>query len=93
MTTRYIFDRKESRDRRQVVEGKRTVGRGRYWTLARQAADTDPQSDAALRAFEEGETRLKIRRAAEATKDEVEFKPCQNVIDYRLAFKISSPKN
>ena len=66
---------------------------GRYWILARQAADTDPQSDAALRAFEEGDTRLNIRRAAEAARNEVEFKPCQNVIDYRLAFKVSSSKN
>src|SRR5258706_9752291 len=66
---------------------------GRYRTLARQAADNDPHSDASLRAFEEGDTRLKIRRAAEAVRNEVEFKPCQNVIDYRLPFKISSSKN
>jgi len=66
---------------------------GRYWALARPAADTDPQSDAALRSFEEGDTRLKIRRAAEAARAEVEFKPCQNVVDYQLPFKISSLKN
>jgi Carboxypeptidase regulatory-like domain len=66
---------------------------GRYWALARQAADTDPQSDATLRALEEGDTRLKIRRAAEAATTVVEFKPCQNVIDYQLPFKISSLKN
>jgi hypothetical protein len=66
---------------------------GRYWALARQAAETDPRSDAALRAFEEGDTRLKIRRAAETDRKEVEFKPCQNVTDYQLPFKISSVKN
>ena len=66
---------------------------GRYWALARHAADTDPQSDAVLRSVEAGDTRLKIRRAAEAARTEVEFKPCQNVVDYQLPFKISSLKN
>lgn len=66
---------------------------GRYWALARQSADGEPQSDATLRASEEADTRLKIRRAAEAAKTEVELKPCQNVIDYQLSFKISSLKN
>ena len=65
---------------------------GRYWAIARQA-ENEPQSDATLRAFEEGDTRLKLRRAAEAAKAEVELKPCQNVIHYRLPFKISSLKN
>jgi hypothetical protein len=55
--------------------------------------DIDPQSDTTLRAFEQGETRMKVRRAVEADRKEVEFKPCQNVIDYQLPFKISSVKN
>jgi len=66
---------------------------GRYWAVARQAADTDPHADGTLRALEEADTRLKLRRAAEADKNEVEFKPCQNVIDYQLPFKLSSVKN
>jgi hypothetical protein len=66
---------------------------GRYWALARQAAETDSPSDLMLRAFEEGDTRLKIRRAAEAAGKEVEFKPCQNVINYQLPLRISSLKN
>ncbi|HKB65684.1 MAG TPA: carboxypeptidase-like regulatory domain-containing protein [Pyrinomonadaceae bacterium] len=66
---------------------------GRYWAVARKAADTDPHADATLRALEEGDTRLKLRRAAEADKNEVEFKPCQNVVDYQLPFKLSSVKN
>ena len=66
---------------------------GRYWALARSEADSDPQSEVTLRDFEEGDTRLKIRRAAEADKNEVELKPCQNVIDYQLPFKLSSVKN
>ena len=66
---------------------------GRYWALARQPADSEPHSDAKLRAFEESETRTKIRRAAEIAKSEVEFKPCQNIIDYQLPFKVSLLKN
>ena len=66
---------------------------GRYWALARSADESDPQSEATLRAVEEGDTRLKIRRAAEADKNEVDFKPCQNVIDYQLSFTPSSVKN
>lgn len=66
---------------------------GRYWALARSADESDPQSEATLRAVEESDTRLKIRRAAEADKNEVEFRPCQNVIDYQLSFKPTSVKN
>jgi predicted phage tail protein len=65
---------------------------GRYWLVARQVADSEPQSDAELRAIEETDVRLKMRRAAEAAKTEVEFKPCQNVVDYQMPFK-SSVKN
>jgi hypothetical protein len=66
---------------------------GRYWAVARQAGDTDPHADGTLRALEEADTRLKLRRAAEADKNEVEFKPCQNVIDYQLPFKLLAIKN
>lgn len=62
---------------------------GRYWALARQVADSELQSDAAERAIEELDQRLKIRRAAEGAKNELEFKPCQNIVDYQLPFKIS----
>lgn len=60
---------------------------GRYWTLVRIAADNDLPSDGKLRAPEEAETRAQLRRAAEAAKTAVEFKPCQNVIDYQLPYK------
>jgi hypothetical protein len=62
---------------------------GRYWVLARQAVDNEPLSDATLRTAEESDARLKIRRAAEGAKNEVEFKPCQNIVDYQLPFKTS----
>jgi hypothetical protein len=63
---------------------------GRYWILARLSPNNEPQFDAKLREPEEGDTRVQIRRAAEVAKTEIEFKPCQNVIDYQLPFKISS---
>lgn len=62
---------------------------GRYWMLARQAGDNESQSDATLRATEESDARLKLRRAAEGAKNEVQFRPCQNIIDYQLPLKIS----
>jgi hypothetical protein len=65
---------------------------GRYWMLARQS-DNESQSDATLRLLENGDTRQKIRRAAEGIKTEVELKPCQNVLGYQLPFKISLLKN
>jgi hypothetical protein len=66
---------------------------GRYWILARLSANNEPQFDAKLRAPEEADTRMQIRRAAAAAKTELEFKPCQNVIDYQFPLKISSIKN
>jgi len=66
---------------------------GRYWAFARVVADSEPQSDARLRAPEEAGTRAQIRRAAEAAKTAVEFKPCQNVSNYELPLKISALKN
>ena len=66
---------------------------GRYWVLARVAADNEPQSDSRLRAPEEADTRAQVRRAAAAAKTVVEFKPCQNVFDYQLPFRIAAVKN
>lgn len=66
---------------------------GRYWSLARIAADNEPQSDWRLRLPQEADTRSQIRRAAEVGKTAVELKPCQNVTDYQLPFKPASPKD
>jgi hypothetical protein len=60
---------------------------GRYLSLARIATDNEPLSDVRLRAPQEADMRAQIRRAAEATKTAIEFKPCQNVTDYQLLFK------
>lgn len=66
---------------------------GRYWVLARVAADNGSQSSSRLRTPDDAETRAQIRRAAEAGKTVVEFKPCQNVSNYELPLKTSSLKN
>jgi hypothetical protein len=66
---------------------------GRYWAVARVAADDEPQSSSRLRVPEEAERRAQIRRAAEVAKTVVELKPCQNVSAYQLPFKTSPPKN
>ncbi len=60
---------------------------GRYLALARIAALNHPTSDWKLRRLEEAETRAEIRRVAETSKTVVEFKSCQNMIDYELPFK------
>lgn len=54
---------------------------GRYWLLARTALEGGITK---LRLPDETETRAKLRRDAEAAKSEIEFKPCQKVVDYRL---------
>jgi len=62
---------------------------GRYWVVARVAAENEPQPDARLREPEEAATRVQVRRAAETASKAVEFRPCQNIVDYTLPFKIS----
>jgi hypothetical protein len=62
---------------------------GRYWTLARVVSETEPQSDLNLRSPEQADYRTQIRRTAEAAKTSIELKPCQNVSNYELLFKIS----
>ncbi len=57
---------------------------GSYWVLARTG---EPGTDEKLRSPDEAPTRLQIRREAETAKMQLELKPCQNVVDYQLAFK------
>jgi len=66
---------------------------GRYWALARVVGDDALLSDPKLRAPEQADARSQVRRAAETANQAIEFKPCQNVIDYQLPFKVSAPKN
>jgi hypothetical protein len=54
---------------------------GRYWLLARPSLDGGLTK---LRLPDATGPRANLRREAEAVKTEIEFKPCQNVVDYRL---------
>src|SRR4030095_11862495 len=65
---------------------------GRYWALARIASESESQSNLNLRAPESADHRALVRRAAEAAKASVEFKPCQNVTSYELLFNTKAPK-
>jgi hypothetical protein len=40
-----------------------------------------------LRLPDETELRARLRREGEASKLQIELKPCQNISDYQLAFK------
>jgi hypothetical protein len=63
---------------------------GRYWILARVAAEGESHK---LRAPDEVELRGLLQRAAEAAKTSIELKPCQNVIDYELPTTPAPHKN
>ena len=60
---------------------------GRYWIMAQPALEGPSSTLTQLRLPDETETRAKLRREAEASKTEIEFKPCQNVMDYLLPLK------
>lgn len=60
---------------------------GRYWLTVAPAGDSDSNMMSKLRLPDETELRAKLRRDGEAAKLQVEFKPCQNILDYQVAFK------
>ncbi|HWP55175.1 MAG TPA: hypothetical protein VN476_13680, partial [Pyrinomonadaceae bacterium] len=60
---------------------------GRYRALAKARAENEPPGTADLRLPDAADTRLKLRREAEAARFEVELQPCQNVSDYHLNVK------
>ena len=53
---------------------------GRYLTLL----DTQTTTAKKFRQPEGAAERLKVRRSAETKKNEIELKPCQNLVDYQL---------
>lgn len=59
------------------------IAPGRYWILA-QTTTEDRSPSTKLRLPDSTEMRSALRRAAEAAKTEIEFKPCQNVVDFQL---------
>jgi hypothetical protein len=63
---------------------------GRYWVLVRAG---ESLRDEKLRAAAEADTRLQLRRDAEAIKQQLELKPCQNLVDYSLPWKNAATKN
>jgi len=66
------------------------VAPGRYLMVAQPAFDVALPPLSKLRLPDETETRAKLRRDAEASKTEIEFKPCQNVPDYQLPLRPSA---
>lgn len=63
------------------------IAPGRYWVLIQMGGADSVATSTKVRQPHESETRAQLRRAAEAAKIEIEFKPCQNILDYRLVPK------
>lgn len=71
-------------DRKFLVSN---VPPGRYLAFAAVVADNESTAISKLRLPDEVEARVKLRREAEAAKNEIELKPCQNLSDYQLTLK------
>ncbi len=74
-------------------EGKFTISNiapGRYWIFTQTVAEDTPVPLLRVRFPHETETRAQLRREGEAAKTEIEFKPCQDVVDFKLPLK---PRN
>jgi len=62
------------------------IAPGKYWLTARATPDNEPSDgQAAPIAWDAGE-RAKLRREAEASKVEIELKPCQHVSEQIVKF-------
>jgi hypothetical protein len=59
---------------------------GRYWVLAKVAAEKESSVFSTLRLPDEAEARAKLRQESEVAKTEIELKPCQNVAGFQLPF-------
>ncbi|HEX7334089.1 MAG TPA: carboxypeptidase-like regulatory domain-containing protein [Pyrinomonadaceae bacterium] len=60
---------------------------GRYWILAQQTSDSTSVPLTKMKLPDGTETRAQLRRDAEATKLEIELKPCQSVVDFRFSHR------
>ena len=60
---------------------------GRYWSVLQNPVQAELATIMKLRSPEAAETRIKLRRAAESQKSDIELKPCQTLTDYQLTFK------
>lgn len=63
------------------------IAPGRYWVLAQIGGENSVATSTKLRLPHETETRAQIRRDAEAAQTEIEFKPCQEILNLRLPLK------
>ncbi|HXQ70101.1 MAG TPA: hypothetical protein VN844_06420, partial [Pyrinomonadaceae bacterium] len=63
------------------------IAPGRYWVLAQMGNENSVATSAKIQLPHESETRAQIRREAEAAKIEIEFKPCQDIVNFRLPLK------
>lgn len=63
------------------------IAPGRYWIVTRSETEDGAAPLTKLRLPHETETRVRLRREAEALKNEIELKPCQTVSDFRLPLK------
>jgi hypothetical protein len=71
-------------------EGKISISNippGRYWIFSQTVVEDAPVPFLRARFPHETETRAQMRREGETAKTEIEFKPCQNVVDYKLPLK------
>lgn len=64
---------------------------GRYWIIARVAAENETAEAPHPTAWDNSE-RAKLRREAEAAKVEIELQPCQRVSDYVLSYMLPTSK-
>ena len=62
-----------------------SIAPGRYWVLVKSEKVVTSLSK--LRLPDQSEFRAKLRREAEAANTTIEFKPCQNVSGFQLAFR------
>jgi hypothetical protein len=62
------------------------IAPGKYWLIARAAPDEDSVDSPSLPIAWDATERAKLRREAEASKVEVELKPCQIVSDQIVKF-------
>ena len=63
---------------------------GRYWIIARSADDGDPAKVKPIR--QDSALRAKVLREAEASKKEIQFKPCERTTDYDLPYSLPASK-
>ncbi|HJQ22532.1 MAG TPA: carboxypeptidase regulatory-like domain-containing protein [Blastocatellia bacterium] len=65
---------------------------GRYFVIARRAAEDDASDDSPRPVAWETEARKRLRQRAEAAEVVVELRPCQRVVDYTFKYAPAAKK-